>query len=96
MKFRFIELAGWVLVGLGLLAFFEIFAMLDRIEFVESGPATVIGFFIFRGGIQLIKLAVAARLCAQPQGRTPEDRAAPLANGSGRRPLVSTPPSRLL
>jgi hypothetical protein len=33
--------------------------------FLECGPLTVIGIFLFRGGIHLLKVAVAARVCSQ-------------------------------
>jgi hypothetical protein len=61
------ELAGWLLVGLGLFTFLICYALLTQPapRILEAGPLTVIGIFIFRGGIHLLKVAVAARICLQ-------------------------------
>ena len=69
------ELAGWVLVALGLFVFYVCLGLLlsDRPRIIEAGPLTVIGFVVFRGGIHLLKVAVAARVCLQAQ-RTGEDK----------------------
>src|SRR5262249_61908684 len=45
----------------------------DRTKIIEAGPLTVIGFVVFRGGIHLLKVAVAARICLQAQ-RVGEDK----------------------
>ena len=65
MRFWLRELAGWLLVGLGLLVFYVCFSLLlsDRPYILEAGPLTLIGIIIFRGGIHLLKVAVAARIC---------------------------------
>lgn len=55
------EIAGWVLVVLGLLAFFEAYNLLLRKRVFEAGPMTFVGFIVFRGGIHLLKVAVAAQ-----------------------------------
>src|SRR5215212_319545 len=64
MRFWFRELAGWLLVLLGLFVFFICTAILitDRPQILSSGPIAFIGFIIFRGGIHLLKVAVAARV----------------------------------
>jgi hypothetical protein len=67
MRFWIRELAGWVLVGLGLLTFYGCYEMLLRRNVVETGTLTVIGIFLFRGGIHLLKMAVAAQICLQAQ-----------------------------
>jgi hypothetical protein len=71
MRFWVREVAGWLLVCLGLFLFYSCFALLmtDRPRIFEAGPLTFIGFVVFRGGIHLLKVAVAARVCllAQPQ-----------------------------
>jgi hypothetical protein len=68
MRFWIREIAGWLLVGLGLFIFYTCFALLltDRPPRIfETGPLTFIGFVVFRGGIHLLKVAVAARVCLQ-------------------------------
>jgi hypothetical protein len=65
-------LAGWLLVGLGLYVFFIVASLLldPRITYVpylSTGPLILIGFFVFRGGIHLLKVAIAARACMYAQ-----------------------------
>ena len=71
MRYWLREFAGWALVALGLLDFFEVYQMLVRERqpswFLEAGPLTVIGIFVFRGGIHLLKVAAAADICLQVQ-----------------------------
>jgi hypothetical protein len=74
MRFWGREIAGWLLVGLGLFVFYICFDMLLQRDpyLIQVGPMSVIGIFIFRGGIHLLKVAVAARICTQPPPRSPE------------------------
>jgi hypothetical protein len=75
MRFWTRELAGWVLVLLGLYVFLICLdILLNRVGpsgpaplLLESGPLTVIGIIVFRGGIHLLKVAVAARVCLHAQ-----------------------------
>ena|SRR5947209_3676720 len=67
MRFWIREVAGWMLVGLGLLVFYLCFALLMSRQILEAGSFTMIGIFVFRGGIHLLKVAVAARICTQTQ-----------------------------
>jgi len=75
MRFWFRELAGWLLVLLGLYVFLICMdILLNRVGprgpaplLLESGPLTLIGIIIFRGGIHLLKVAVAARVCLAAQ-----------------------------
>jgi hypothetical protein len=56
------ELAGWVLLGIGLAAFavcYVVFLLQRRI--LEAGALGFMGFTVFRGGLHLLKVAVAAR-----------------------------------
>ncbi len=59
------EVGGWLLVLLGLFAFYESWRMLRDRWIFESMPMVVIAFVIFRGGIHLLKVAVAARVSQQ-------------------------------
>ncbi|MFO0846470.1 MAG: hypothetical protein U0797_29555 [Gemmataceae bacterium] len=63
------EVAGWLLVGLGLVTFLTVYEFCERRWIFEGGILAVIGIFVFRGGIHLLKVAVAARVCQQAQGR---------------------------
>lgn len=89
MRFYIREVAGWVLVVLGLVLFYQVFAFLTREPypaFLESGPLLLMGIFVFRGGIHLLKVAVAARICMQAaDGEAGRPRA-----GGERRPAPLT------
>jgi hypothetical protein len=68
------EIAGWVLMALGLAAFWEVVDLGRKWEdgsyvTIPMIALTVIGVFLFRGGIHLLKVAVAARICREVQGR---------------------------
>ena len=55
------EVVGWLLCLLGLNVFRISFGYLEERQVVEAFVASLIGLFIFRGGMQLVKVAVAAR-----------------------------------
>ena len=68
------EILGWLLVILGLYLFMVSLAILlspappAREPRILEAPAVVlIGIIVFRGGIHLLKVAVAARVCMQAQ-----------------------------
>ncbi|HVS37059.1 MAG TPA: hypothetical protein VMS17_15975 [Gemmataceae bacterium] len=70
------EIAGWALILLGLAAFWAVVDMGRKYEYedlpqlaIPIAATTVIGIFLFRGGIHLLKVAVAARMCREVQGR---------------------------
>lgn len=67
MRFWIREIMGWLLVGAGLLVFYMCAAILlsARPLIIEASYLTVIGIFVFRGGIHLLKVAVAARVAMQ-------------------------------
>ena len=70
IRFWFRELMGWALVLLGLYILVVCLALLlDRNSehILEAPIISFIGFVIFRGGIHLLKVAVAARVCMQTQ-----------------------------
>ena len=81
------EVAGWLLVGIGLVIFYLMyFELLLRGKIFEAGPTAFAGFIVFRGGIHLLKVAVAARVASQAAA---EARQKP-------RPEPATPPRRPL
>lgn len=96
MRFYVREVIGWCLVALGLAVFYESYSMLTAPVtpqrpghyIVEAGEVTVIGFIVFRGGIHLLKVAVAARVCLQAQervgGQPPGASKAPAARPASR------------
>src|SRR5260370_29354109 len=71
MRFWIREILGLFLVGLGLFAFYMCVVLLFNHSVIEVGPLFIIGIIVFRGGIHLLKVAVAARICmlAQEQSR---------------------------
>lgn len=92
MRFWVREIVGWVLVALGLVMFFFAFGFLDAGLILEGGPLTLIGIIIFRGGIHLLKVAVAARVCLKAQEKLEQTSAAPgmlaALNRPASRPVV--------
>jgi hypothetical protein len=79
MRFWTREVAGWILLALGLYVFYRSYTLLmaGPDHQIEGGILTVVGIFLFRGGIQLLKIAVAARVCMEAQQRLDGDRAKP-------------------
>ena len=61
------EIAGWLLVLLGIGMFFVVFVFCSDRWIFEAGIVAVVGIFVFRGGIHLLKVAIAARMCKQTQ-----------------------------
>lgn len=60
------EIAGWVLLGVGLAAFAGCYTeFLLKKRLLTAIPILMMGFWIFRAGMHLIKVAVAARACAE-------------------------------
>lgn len=53
------EIAGWLLVGVGIYFCYVCYQLLRESRFIEAGPLAVIGLVIFRGGIHLLKVASA-------------------------------------
>jgi hypothetical protein len=72
MRYWLRELAGWLIVGVGLLLIYLAYVMLEYYatpRILEAWPLVIAGIFVFRGGIHLLKVAVAARVCMQAQDR---------------------------
>jgi hypothetical protein len=68
MKFWIREFAGWLLVALGLFVFYRCYLLLTATQYyVQGGLLTLIGVILFRGGIHLLKIAIAARICVETE-----------------------------
>ena len=65
MSFWLREAFGWVLVIIGLAVFGLVILHLIEGLVYQSAGMIVIGVFTFRGGIHLLKVAIAARICEQ-------------------------------
>src|SRR5262245_52558293 len=66
MMFWVREVVGWVLIALGLITFaITYFGLLAQGRIFHALPMAFIGFIVFRGGIHLVKVAVAARICRE-------------------------------
>ncbi len=79
MRYVSREVAGWFLVALGLYLFWRcVPLMTDESHYILEGCAmTLIGVIIFRGGIHLLKIAVAAEVVVDAQRRLEADEARP-------------------
>jgi len=89
MRFWIRELLGWGLMALGLVMFFQAYAMLGQRMVWEAGQWSVVGLVVFRGGIHLLKVAVAARVCmAAVNDPSGEKRGAPVLRPGGQRPTT--------
>ncbi len=76
------EVAGWFLLGISLLMFLVVYDYCETRRIFEGAILAVVSIFVFRGGIHLLKVAVAARICSRAQ-----DRLYPAApTGAGPRP----------
>lgn len=74
VRFWLREIAGWLLVALGLFGFYVCFVLILNRQILEAGSGTVISVVMFRGGIHLLKVAVAARVCMQAADKVAEQR----------------------
>ncbi|HEV3444170.1 MAG TPA: hypothetical protein VG099_05970 [Gemmataceae bacterium] len=94
MRFWTREMAGWALVMLGLFAFYKCYGLLtaDDHRLIEGSALTIVGIVIFRGGIHLLKVAVAAQVCAEAQHRLQDEKRTPAQAGRyySRSPSSST------
>ena len=61
------ELFGWLLIAIGFCCFYGAYQLIEANRLLYMGAPIVIGIVVFRGGIHLLKVAVAARICQQTQ-----------------------------
>ena len=78
LRFWVREVLGWCLVVIGLYIFLVVLANLlapppSQPRIFEAPIVVVIGVVVFRGGIHLLKVAVAARICLQTQAEVKKD-----------------------
>ena len=77
MRFWLREIVGYALMLLGLFVFYLVLAFVNNGLIIEGSSLTVIGFIVFRGGIHLLKVAVAARLCLAAHAEQKKQRTPP-------------------
>jgi hypothetical protein len=95
MRFWTREVAGWLLVIIGLYVFHKCYGLLTHPDhyFLEGSSLVLVGIIVFRGGIHLLKVAVAAQVCVQAQEDAAQQPARPggaAARSSARAPLLTT------
>jgi hypothetical protein len=83
------EIAGWLIILAGLWQFWNTYTLLVNRRIFEAAPAAFIGFVVFRGGIHLLKVAVAA----QAARALPESAGQPTTRKAGRMPTKSFGPT---
>ena len=91
MSFWLREIAGWLLVALGLSFMFTCYEGLKDQRVWEVGMLSVIAIVVFRGGIHLLKVAVAARICREARERTRAHKAGPARPAARTVPGVTPP-----
>ena len=69
MKYWWRELSGWLLICLSMLGFVLVYKLGLGHYLAEMWVIAVISLVVFWGGIQLLKVAIAARICHQAQDR---------------------------
>jgi hypothetical protein len=87
------EVLGWILLGLGLAVFALCYlAFIANKRVIEAAPVAFIGFVVFRGGLHLLKVALAAKACKEAgrEARTavPVRRTLALGKPVGPSPVV--------
>jgi hypothetical protein len=71
MWFWIRELLGWTLIAAGIFAFWwALRIVLDEGPLLlEASYFLIVGFVIFRGGLQILKISMAGRICLQTQNQ---------------------------
>ncbi len=92
------EVAGWVLIGAGLFFFWQAYTFLvarPYSRFFEAGPMVFVGFIVFRGGIHVLKVAVAAQAARSLPDQQSQGAARRVARAPAR-PIGPTAPRSVL
>jgi hypothetical protein len=71
------EIAGWLLMLFGLFVLYVCYLYLDNSRPLEAGPLIIVGVVVFRGGIHMLKVSLAARICLEARDRSKPQRQAP-------------------
>lgn len=71
MSYWIREIGGWIVLILGLAIFGLVYDLLLHKRIFEAGPLAFIGFVVFRGGIHLLKVAMAARTAREAVAEMP-------------------------
>jgi hypothetical protein len=81
MSYWLREVAGWVLLGLSLYMIYMVYVFCERRWILSVWPWTLLTIFVFRGAVNLLRVAIAARICQQSQDRLYPAPAAPARRG---------------
>jgi hypothetical protein len=88
------EIAGWALILIGLATFWTSYVLLLNKMIFQAGPTVFMGFIIFRGGIHVLKVAVAAQAARMlPETAPSTVRRSPRVSLD---PVGPTPPKAVL
>lgn len=88
------EIAGWALLLIGLLVLWSSYSLLLQRRAFEAVPVMFMGFVVFRGGIHILKVAVAAQASRSlPATTQPTVRRTPKTST---RVVGPTPPKAIL
>lgn len=71
--FRVQEIAGWLLVLFGLYLIGETLGLVGNRQVVEASVVVFAAMLVFKGGIHLVKVATAARICLAGEQGTKAD-----------------------
>jgi membrane-bound ClpP family serine protease len=77
MRFAYLsrEVGGWALILIGFFIFFQAYGFLLDRRIFEATPLVFMGFIVFRGGIHVLKVAVAAQAARNlPESAAPTRR----------------------
>jgi|ERR1700689_3438738 hypothetical protein len=61
------ELFGWLLIAIGFCCFYGAYRLIEANRVLYLWAPVIVGIVLFRGGIHLLKVAVAAKICQQTQ-----------------------------